>query len=1217
MAESKHTNMNPLADVTLGEFLDKADKSNSEVAPSLYNPGYVDADDIRDDYLQPTDGIQDLKKEHRETLALFAAKYQKTHNKYHSNTATTVSTAGHARGDVIDNSSQDQEGPNRAHFNDIDTPGVQNFNSLSGGTSANATLGSFFSEAQLASIITKDHSNETTPLGPFDGNDVNRLLPPPPDTTTDDTTVLQPKLTTEIEDVLHNTNRYSPKEGSTPYIKDHTTQDETKAYSKGLWSVQSGYRDDSKTIQDGFGKYKHNAEQINVEDLRRMALATLTAAQGWADVITPDTAMKDLIYTAENVWQASRIELGFGRIDVNTTRIGQTAVAMAKSPTSGSFNSQGEFIQLQAAKETFGSGPDGPVDGLSAPINASSFGGMNSFAEWFDGPMPMGMMVISLYGMVSLGVIGGLLGMIGMGESKAKSQVPVDPNSPRTLAMGASQPAGQGQEILQMFMKQLGVYIPSSNWAGCLGRGMSTFYGLPVPIHQINLKNAMDVLVNLMMAPGYYAVITKQVLRDVTQITKAFEGFSVGMGFNSGLTQFFRVIEALFSSTTFRFINTMVMIGDQSYRSLYDYGGIAHKGASVVKYQDEEGVTLNPVTRMSSQSRFQVGGAWVGKYSLNTFGSILLPNSITDRLSDSLEIYRDKGAKSPIGKEINADALAGEGGRAKWISTGLEKTRISADTVKIVEEQLDEEYVPFYIHDVRTNEIIAMPAFVSSVSDSFSADYSDSHGYGRTDPVKIYGSTTRSIDLTFKLAAMSTEDHKYMWYIINKLVTMMYPQRSLGRMRISDDGKKGFIQPFSQVPTASPLVRIRLGDLLASNYTSRNFGRIFGYPSHYRDGDDKIDLVKETQASFSTINDLRPEFLVKVNSEFKQELKKLIDDADAMNTPAVGDLQNTTTSVILHGGLIFSMPEGKADEQSLKTYAILPNQVEGKITKVFLAEKYKGDIAGASSASGIKPKEMTTLLEIKINLSKLTGAQHPITALGGTSLRAAMGNTAPTDITIYVDLKASINKISITPTELDARVNEAMKSAVDTKVPSGSLATGEKYLDNFSKFQTFMQPAKNPLVKSFENSRGRGLAGFITQMSLGYDGAPWETKKTQRAPQYVEITMSFSPIHDLPLGLDHRGRIIAPSHPVGLAHTNPWVGIEGAPADESQANPNQQAVLQKNSIDAVNENAATKEDPAKKAAAQPQIPPAPPTSGLNPATLGLAMAALGKVKDVL
>ncbi len=94
---------------------------------------------------------------------------------------------------------------------------------------------------------------------------------------------------------------------------------------------------------------------------------------------------------------------------------------------------------------------------------------------------------------------------------------------------------------------------------------------------------------------------------------------------------------------------------------------------------------------------------------------------------------------------------------------------------------------------------------------------------------------------------------------------------------------------------------------------------------------------------------------------------------------------------------------------------------------------------------------------------------------------------------------------------------------------------------------------KNAIVRSFGATKGRGLAGFITQMALNYDEAEWgsEFKKHNRAPKFVEVAMSFAPIHDLPLGLDSSGEIIAPSHPVGPLYQDPWSKYtpQGAPED--------------------------------------------------------------------
>ena len=101
----------------------------------------------------------------------------------------------------------------------------------------------------------------------------------------------------------------------------------------------------------------------------------------------------------------------------------------------------------------------------------------------------------------------------------------------------------------------------------------------------------------------------------------------------------------------------------------------------------------------------------------------------------------------------------------------------------------------------------------------------------------------------------------------------------------------------------------------------------------------------------------------------------------------------------------------------------------------------------------------------------------------------------------------------------------------------------------------FMNPEKNPIVKAFDGSKGRGLAGVITQMSLGYDKSLWGTSfdkggttKGLRAPKSVEINLSFSPVHDLPLGLDYSGELFAPSHPVGM--------YSSTTMEESQHDPN-------------------------------------------------------------
>ena len=150
-----------------------------------------------------------------------------------------------------------------------------------------------------------------------------------------------------------------------------------------------------------------------------------------------------------------------------------------------------------------------------------------------------------------------------------------------------------------------------------------------------------------------------------------------------------------------------------------------------------------------------------------------------------------------------------------------EQRRLSPELVKEIEERLGNEYMPFYFHDLRTNEILAFHAFIDTISDSFSPSYNPSSGYGRIDDVQHYTKTTRTINTTFSLVSYNQDDHDLMWYQINKIVMMVYPQWSKG---IKKNDKE--VYPFTQMPTASPLIRLRIGDVITSNYSKENLARL-------------------------------------------------------------------------------------------------------------------------------------------------------------------------------------------------------------------------------------------------------------------------------------------------------------------------------------------------------------------------------------------------------
>ena len=70
---------------------------------------------------------------------------------------------------------------------------------------------------------------------------------------------------------------------------------------------------------------------------------------------------------------------------------------------------------------------------------------------------------------------------------------------------------------------------------------------------------------------------------------------------------------------------------------------------------------------------------------------------------------------------------------------------------------------------------------------------------------------------------------------------------------------------------------------------------------------------------------------------------------------------------------------------------------------------------------------------------------------------------------------------------------------------------------------------ENPILKSFNSTKGKGLAGVITSLSFdwGLNGDfLWETETPgKKAPLGCKVSISFSPIHDITPGLDSDGML--------------------------------------------------------------------------------------------
>ena len=423
------------------EVSDEIDKIAA--ASRLYNPGFQADADERDLYLNPGTG-QDLKAPNRETLGLYAAQNQAVVNKYHSNEQLVNESTGYYRGDVLSEVTDETAYASSDSVLARQSAAKAYFDTTSGGVPANATLGSFFGANKLQGIITKIgpiSPESQTDIGPFDGNDVLRVEHTP------EGVLVDTNLTDAIEEVLNSTNRFSPTEGQSPYIKDKTALKEIEAYSRGLWSVQTGKGDRSKTIQTNFGKYDPDAPHVTVKDLRVMALQTIINASGHSGLQDADMtsfgSIADLAALIPSVTQ-----IGVGTVNTRLLRVvGVDKIAainednLKKYGTLGNSSAADDILLVIEDDGIFGYTSDGgSIKGLSTPFSGDSYGGMNSFVEHFDGPMPMGMLLMVLYGVLAFALIGGLMEM-SMDTATSTGEDPlniVDPDSPKEMAMGSS-----------------------------------------------------------------------------------------------------------------------------------------------------------------------------------------------------------------------------------------------------------------------------------------------------------------------------------------------------------------------------------------------------------------------------------------------------------------------------------------------------------------------------------------------------------------------------------------------------------------------------------------------------------------------------------------------------------------------------------------------------------------------------------------------------------
>jgi hypothetical protein len=484
------------------------------------------------------------------------------------------------------------------------------------------------------------------------------------------------------------------------------------------------------------------------------------------------------------------------------------------------------------------------------------------------------------------------------------------------------------------------------------------------------------------------------------------------------------------------------------------------------------------------------------------------------------------------------------------------KNHFTKEEVKEIERVLEAQYVPFYIQDLRTNEFLNFHAFVENVSDSYTANWNDTEGYGRMDAVQVYKGTTRSINVDFMIVATSEKDFDRVWWTINRLVTMIYPQWSKGE-EISLDGQK-LIQPFSQVITSSPIVRLRVGDLIASNYSRFNLARGFGL------GNNDIfastfNLDSQDPAIKNSLDKFVDE-LEKSGISIDVGIEGLLMNPDngTENIPVVfastvtckqgvnfiKPLAGLHSTVTIKRGTIGTVKKGKKRRDGT---AIVVVELNKEIRVDTLAASLTST---GSQAANIKyvavnaellysaDKFSSSSPSRKFNLKEAENEQRIAQQEYNESLRALSNAEQITLEAAILDpldeqVENKKNQLLEATTKLQNARLEERNALLNTQLGSSSSISSNFGTPNSYFVTTNDGKGGNSIVRSFEDSSGRGLAGSIRSIGFDWAEAPWETSQGSRAPIYCKVSLQFSPIHDLPMGLDYDGMPRAVPYPVG------------------------------------------------------------------------------------
>ena len=969
--------------------------------------------------------------------------------------------------------------------------------------------------------------------------------------------------------VLRKYNNISPAAGQGSYVAEYETATQFDSNSV-------------TRIQTGMGEYEEQTVTLSAEvtqaELAVVARSMILRATGWdtsqipVDAINPDQFMENL------------------SVD-DLAKFPSVARSIPSGPDA--FRARDSYGMPQGAGgESKLAGAGDVVQRTAEDSNYSNSAGASYTPErpFIPNPNdPVNVRIQALQAGIAIVGLGVLIEKV-LNNNKAyfkELQVTKDQVLRGPYYMGSSlksRVTTKVRALVKSFMFQTGIY----SYAACVSEGLYATFGfttlnavdLPIEIDTPFLarryKEEITNIANnagkgafyeapLGMSHGFWRSVSENAVKIITRIQRSTA--------SADALDFANCVLTLPDSLAIRVLNVFAQIGYQ--RLVIQTIPTADLTQSQPKnpWGLDDYVNAPGTRQMKSRD-----GELLSKTSLAWRNSslpsmFLLPvEAMTATLDLDFMFDKDKGS-NPI-KGMLGSTLYDK----VYVNGAKNENLIPAGVAKRLEDRLGAEYLPFYFRDMRTNEIIAFHGFLESITDQYSPTHVTTQGFGRSDGVKNYSNTKRSIGGNFWIVATSKEDFDEMWFKINKLTTLAYPQYTRGRDVSAPDpasffgGSKTytFEQPFSQLVGGTPLVRMRIGDLIKTNYSRYNLGRIFGVGNE-RFGVETKDLEKfdfirgnalqnvPGLGAINKVTDLRLiPFLAYAASPM--ELTRLTGLASGQSTAAQGvinaaaDATAELASYFLKNGFVnpllyidrtrvFRSGRDAQLGYSANDTAVgdAVNQVLIGAGNVLLKARPTPYIVGGKTNLRI---HRPIMVKIDKQITNDSGIAYEVIIkdnTAGPTLQDARLIAAASDL--YVDTASIVDVTSFPGVLLSlglistaAGVAANAASAAANLRPAGSdIGPVDLPLaDIIGSFgRTFTSPVYNPITRAFEDRMGEGLAGVFTNLTFNWMEAPWETDWNSRAPMACKVQFSFDPIHDISPGLDANGFNRAPLYNVG------------------------------------------------------------------------------------